>query len=127
MDDLSGIRVSRQKPTNRACGLRAALDIVAGKWKPLILWHLLPGPRRYGSLRREIAGISEKVFLEQLRQLEADGIATRTVVSEQPLAVEYALTPLGRTLAPVLARMSRWGFENVIARQADAAGIAGRE
>lgn len=114
MADLSRERRSQEKPSSRDCGLRAALDIVEGKWKPLILWYLLAGARRYGSLRRELGEVSEKVFLAQLRQLEADGIVRRTLVSEQPLAVEYALTPLGETLVPLLVRISQWGFDNVI-------------
>ena len=119
MNDLSPLRRSQEPPSNRSCGLRAALDVVAGKWKPLILWHLLPGPQRYGALRRQVGTISEKVFVEQLRQLEADQIVARAVLSEQPLAVEYALTTRGQTLVPVLARISQWGFEHVIEATSD--------
>ena len=114
MTHLASLRFSQERPTSRSCGLRAALEIVAGKWKPLILWHLLPGPQRSGNLRRQVGQVSEKVFLQQLRQLEDAGIVTRRLVSEQPLAVEYSLTPRGETFVPVLAGLSRWGFEHVI-------------
>ena len=114
MTDLSGSRFTQETPSNPACGLRAALDIIEGKWKPLILWHLLSGPRRYGILRREIAGVSEKVLLEQLRQLEADGIVARAQLSRQPLAVVYALTARGESFVPALAHLSAWGYANVI-------------
>ena len=118
MIDLSYVRYSQVPPTNRSCGLRATLDVVAGKWKPLILWHLLSGPVRFGALRRAVAPVSEKVLAQQLTKLEADGIIARTLISEEPLAVEYALTPLGQSLTPILAAMSAWGFENIIGSEA---------
>lgn len=114
MPDLAALRFSDDAPTQRSCGLRAALNIVAGRWKPLILWHLLSGPRRFGQLRRDVGHVSEKVFLTQLQELARDGIVARTVISDRPLAVEYALTELGATLAPSLAVLSHWGFTHVI-------------
>lgn len=114
MNDLSAWRYSDLPPDNRSCGLRAALNIVAGKWKPLILWHLLPGAVRFGVLRRALGDVSEKVLAEQLDQLEGDGIIVRTQLSDQPIAVDYMLTDRGRTLVPVLAALSAWGFEHVI-------------
>lgn len=117
MEDFSAVRFSQNAPSQRSCGLRAALNIVAGRWKPLILWHLLSGPRRFGQLRREVGDVSEKVFLAQLQELARDGIIERTVVSQRPLAVEYALTERGATLAPALAVLSQWGFQHVIGSQ----------
>ena len=92
-----------------SCALAAALGVVTGKWKPPILWYLRASPQRLGTLRRLIGPISEKVLVEQLRQLEADGIVVRTDFGEKPLRVEYALSEHGVALLPVLTHLSRWG------------------
>lgn len=117
MQPLSRLRYNIDIPTNRSCGLRAAISIVSGKWKPLILWHLLDGPVRFGKLRDEIAGVSEKVLMEQLQQLERDRIIQRKLVSDKPLVVEYSISPKGETFIPILAAMSAWGFEHVIGKE----------
>jgi DNA-binding HxlR family transcriptional regulator len=122
MNDLAALCFSQERPTPRSCGLRAALNVVAGKWKPLILWHLLSGPQRSGALRRQVGPISEKVFLQQLRQLEADGIVDRALLSEQPLTVAYQLTPRGESFVPILAGLSQWGFEHVVDGRVNNAG-----
>lgn len=114
MTDLEHLRFSQRRPANASCGLRASIDLISGKWKPLILWHLLGGPVRFGDLRRAVGTVSEKVLAEQLAQLERAGIIGREVVSETPLAVDYSLTGLGETLVPVLAALSQWGFEHVV-------------
>lgn len=114
MDDLSTLRFSAEPPSNPSCGLRAALNVVSGKWKPLVLWHLLDGPARFAALRRALGDVAEKVLAEQLHQLESDGIVLRRQISERPLAVEYELSELGRSLVPVLALLSAWGFEHIV-------------
>src|ERR1044071_4462419 len=82
-----------------SCGLDAALDIVGGKWKSLILWALAERPAlRFGALRREVAGITEKMLIQQLRQMEADGLIHREVYREVPPRVEYSVTEFGRSL-----------------------------
>jgi DNA-binding HxlR family transcriptional regulator len=91
------------------CGLEAALLVVGGKWKPLILFHLGDGKRRFGELRRRVSGVSEKMLIQQLRELQADGVIDRTDFKEIPPRVEYALTPLGRTLAKALLPLCDWG------------------
>ena len=91
------------------CGLSAALDVVGGKWKPLILWGLVNGPRRFGELRREVAGISEKMLIQQLRELESDGIVTRHDFREVPPRVEYAVTEFGVSLMDALKPLCGWG------------------
>ncbi|HXU99724.1 MAG TPA: helix-turn-helix domain-containing protein, partial [Caulobacteraceae bacterium] len=75
------------------CGLEAALVVVGGKWKPLILFHLAPGKRRFGELRRLVSGVSEKMLIQQLREMLADGIIERVDFKEIPPKVEYSLTP----------------------------------
>jgi DNA-binding HxlR family transcriptional regulator len=91
------------------CGLEAALDVIGGKWKVLILWHSSEGPRRFGELKRLVPGISEKVLIQQLRQMEADGIVRRKVYHEIPPKVEYSLTPFGESLREALGPLCDWG------------------
>jgi DNA-binding HxlR family transcriptional regulator len=80
------------------CGLEAALDVVGGKWKVLILWALRSEARRFGDLRRAVEGISEKMLIQHLKEMEADGIVKRRDFREIPPRVEYALTPFGQSL-----------------------------
>lgn len=92
-----------------SCGLDAVLAVLGGKWKPLVLFHLNGAPRRFGELRRLVAGISEKVLIQQLRELTQDGILTRTDHHEVPPRVEYAMTEFGRSLAATLVPLCAWG------------------
>src|ERR1700710_1709199 len=94
-------------------GLAATLRIISGKWKPLILYFLLDGPRRYGDLKRQIEGVSDKVLIQQLKELEADRVLARTDYKEVPPRVDYALTPLGRSLADKIVPLCTWGTENM--------------
>jgi DNA-binding HxlR family transcriptional regulator len=91
------------------CGLDAVLFVLGGKWKPLILFHLAQGTHRYGELRRAVAGVSDKVLIQQLKELRADGIVDRRDHAEIPPKVEYALTAFGRNLAKALAPLCEWG------------------
>ena len=95
------------------CGLDAAIDVVGGKWKPLVLWALSGGERRFGALRRELPGISEKVLTQQLRELERDGIVRRVVHAQVPPKVEYSLTPLGESLDRALGPLGDWGEQHL--------------
>jgi DNA-binding HxlR family transcriptional regulator len=95
------------------CGLDAAVDVVGGKWKPMVLWALSTGPRRFGALRRELPGVSEKVLTQQLRELEHDGIVRREVHRQVPPKVEYSLTELGASLDRALAPLGEWGERNL--------------
>jgi DNA-binding HxlR family transcriptional regulator len=91
------------------CGLDAAVDVIGGKWKPLILWELHVSTRRFGDLRRHLPGISEKMLTQQLRQMELDGIVHREVYREVPPKVEYSLTGLGEQLNEALVPLNAWG------------------
>jgi DNA-binding HxlR family transcriptional regulator len=91
------------------CGLDAAVDVIGGKWKPLILWALHADTLRFGQLRREVPGISEKMLIQQLREMEGDGIVHREVFREVPPKVEYSLTELGQSLNTALLPLSEWG------------------
>ena len=92
-----------------SCGLDAALIVLGGKWKLLILFHLAHGTRRYGELRRAIGNVSDKVLIQQLKELQADGIIDRVDFGEIPPKVEYSLTAFGRTLGKALAPLCEWG------------------
>ena len=92
-----------------SCGLEAALEVVGGKWKPLVLWALSSGLRRFGELRRLVVGISEKMLIQQLRELEADGVVDREDYREVPPKVEYSLTPFGVSLRHALGPLCEWG------------------
>jgi DNA-binding HxlR family transcriptional regulator len=116
--------------TRITCGLDAALLVMGGKWKPLILFHLGPGKRRFGELRRLVSGVSEKMLIQQLRELQADGIVERIDFKEIPPKVEYSVTPFGRTLAEALVPLCDWGSAHSAAIEAIAqrrAATAGAE
>jgi DNA-binding HxlR family transcriptional regulator len=106
------------------CGLEAALAVIGGKWKPIVLWHLAPGPRRFGELRRLVNGISEKMLAQQLREMESDGIVARKDYQEIPPRVEYSLTRFGVSLSEALQPLCDWGGEHMrhIARAKSEAG-----
>jgi DNA-binding HxlR family transcriptional regulator len=95
------------------CGLEAALDVIGGKWKVLILWQCRTQPRRFGELKRLVPGISEKMLIQQLRQMEADGIVRRKVYHEVPPKVEYSPTPFGTSLQEALAPLCEWGSRHM--------------
>jgi len=95
------------------CGLDAALAVIGGKWKPLILFHLGHGTRRYGELRRAVGSVTDKMLIQQLKELQADGIVERRDFEEIPPRVEYSLTAFGRTLARALRPLCVWGTEHM--------------
>ena len=91
------------------CAVEVTVDVAGGKWKPIIIYHLLNGPQRFGELRRMIGNPAQRSITLQLRQLEQDGIIERKVFAEVPPRVEYSLTEFGKTLHPVLKAMKEWG------------------
>ena len=97
----------------RNCPTREVLDLIGDKWTALIMGVLEEGPTRFSGLRRRIGGISQKMLTQTLRNLERDGLVTRTVYPEVPPRVEYALTPLGKTLTEALATIRHWAEENI--------------
>jgi DNA-binding HxlR family transcriptional regulator len=105
------------------CNVRVTIDVLEGKWKPLILHALKPGTQRYSDLRRSVFEPSEKVLIQQLRELEEDGIIDRVVYPEVPPRVEYSISPYGRSLILILRQMADWGEAH--RERADAAGTSG--
>jgi len=85
------------------------VDVIEGKWKPIILFALKGGPRRFGELRREVPEAAQKVLTEQLREMEADGILARKIKTGKTPEVLYSLTSYGKTLMPILRAMAGWG------------------
>lgn len=97
------------EPTDGTPFVQATLKVLGGKWKLLILWHLKDQARRYSELKRLIPEITEKMMIQQLRELEKDDIVSRNMLVEMPPKVEYAFTDYGRTIIPILKPLCDWG------------------
>ena len=95
------------------CPTRLVLDRIADKWTVLIIGRLAEGARRFGELRRDVAGISPKVLTQKLRELERDGVLTRKIYPSVPPKVEYRLTPLGQTLIGLLDAIRVWSESHI--------------
>jgi DNA-binding HxlR family transcriptional regulator len=108
MDD-SAARRARRKAGRTGCAVEATLSVIGGIWKPVLLFHLLEGKLRFNALCRCVPSATPRMITLQLRELEADGIVSRIVYPEVPPKVEYELTALGTSLAPVLLSMRDWG------------------
>jgi DNA-binding HxlR family transcriptional regulator len=91
------------------CSVRAALDVIGGKWKPVIARYLMLETRRFGELRKLMPDVTQKMLTQQLRELERDNIVQRKVFRQVPPKVEYSLTPYGKTLRPILRALCKWG------------------
>ena len=99
------------------CTLSVAMDLVGGKWKAVILYHLQEGSKRFGELHSHLRDATETILSRQLKQLEYSGLVSRRVYgSKPPLRSEYALTEFGRSFLPVLAALTEWGNRAVIER-----------
>ena len=98
---------------NFSCPVEAALEVLGGKWKGLILFHLRNEPRRFNELKRLIPGITQRMLTKQLRELEADKIVHREIFHEIPPKVEYSLTNFGLTLTPILKALQEWGVKYI--------------
>ena len=93
------------------CPVATTVQLIGSKWKLLIIRNPRARPWRFNELRKDLEGISQKVLTDSLREMEADGIVTRTIYPEVPPHVEYALSPLGETLGPILDAMAKWGTD----------------
>jgi DNA-binding HxlR family transcriptional regulator len=102
---------------NDRCPYKAALDVVGGRWKGLLIWRLSVEPLRTGELRKLIPDITQKMLTQQLRALENEGVVARTVYPEVPPKVVYRLTDYGRSVVPVVMGLTEWGNAHVERRQ----------
>ena len=94
------------------CSMEAALNMIGGKWKGVILHHLLlDGTHRFNVLLRKLSGVTQRMLVKQLRELEESGLIRREVYAEVPPRVEYSLTELGGTLEPILIALDKWGSD----------------
>jgi DNA-binding HxlR family transcriptional regulator len=106
-------RPPRRDPPGTGCSVEGTLNLIDGKWKIVILYKLLRGTLRFNEIRRLIPAVTQRMLTTQLRELEADGLVTRTVYAQVPPRVEYSLSELGRSLEPVLMAMKAWGDANL--------------
>ncbi|SDN69727.1 helix-turn-helix domain-containing protein [Afipia sp. GAS231] len=108
------------------CPVEATLDLIDGKWKAVILYHLLNDTIRFNELRRRLSRITQRMLTRQLRELEANGLIHREIYPEVPLRVEYSLTTLGRSLEPVVRMLWTWGNQYLAGRKPHAVSPAER-
>ncbi len=104
---------NRQYDCRYGCSVEATLDVIGGRWKGVILFHLLEGTKRFNELQRMVKGCTQRMLTLQLRELERDGVVKRTVYAEVPPKVEYSLTEFGRSLEPILLLMREWGDDYI--------------
>lgn len=98
---------------NQGCPVEASLEVIGGKWKGIILYHLLTETIRFNELRRMMPEITQRMLTKQLRELEADNLVSRKVYAEVPPKVEYSMTKYGKTLAPVIHSLQAWGSKHL--------------
>ena len=91
------------------CPVETTLSLLSGKWKVMIIYYLLKGTARFNQLQRDLGNITHRTLSKQLKEMEEDGLVIRTDYGEIPPRVEYALSPLGQSLSPVLKAMHTWG------------------
>ena len=107
------------------CPVEATLDLIDGKWKAVIIYHLLDDTIRFNELRRRLSRITQRMLTRQLRELEADGLIHRKIYAEVPPRVEYSLTTLGRSLEPVVRTLWTWGNGYLSMREQRRAALNG--
>lgn len=98
---------------NYGCPVEATLSLIGGKWKGVVLYHLMTETMRFNELRRLMPGITQRMLTKQLRELEADQLITRKVYAEVPPKVEYSVTDYGKTLAPIIFALREWGHQHI--------------
>jgi DNA-binding HxlR family transcriptional regulator len=92
------------------CSMELTLDLIGGKWKALILWHLGENTLRFSELKKTLPKITQKMLTQQLRELEASGLVNRFIYTQIPPKVEYSLTTAGKSLLPILDTLCQWGL-----------------
>ena len=107
-----------------ACPVEASLEIIGGKWKGIVLFHLLEGTMRFNELKRKMGNVTQRMLTKQLRELEGDGLISRKVYAEVPPRVEYRLTDKGKSLRPILLALEKWGARHALPKSSAKPGIA---
>lgn len=107
-------KMEKKYQSSSECPISASIDVIGGKWKPIIIWVLAEEPRRFGELHKMISGIALKVLSRQLKELVEDGIIHREVFPEVPPRVEYSLTEKGKSLTPIMRALGQWSTENIL-------------
>ncbi|MEJ0001053.1 MAG: helix-turn-helix domain-containing protein [Verrucomicrobiota bacterium] len=111
--DISSKRRGKYFHSGYTSPIDATLEVIGGKYKVAILYHLCKGARRFGELRRLVPSATQRMLTNQLRELEGDQLIHRRVFAEVPPRVEYSLTPLGKTLIPALQALCNWGKSRI--------------
>jgi DNA-binding HxlR family transcriptional regulator len=109
--ETSSNQFNKKEAINK-CPVTRTLDKIGGRWKPLILYNLVNSTKRYNELRKAMPLISEKMLIQQLRELEEDNLVIRKVYPVVPPHVEYSLTLIGQEISPILGAMAEWGMKN---------------
>lgn len=114
--DLSDARRPRHPSyeCSQGCPVEASLEMIGGKWKGLVLFHLLEGPVRFNELKRKVVNVTQRMLTKQLRELEADGLVHREIFAVVPPRVEYSLTERGASLRPIILALRDWGLEHAL-------------
>ncbi len=99
---------------SQGCPVEAALELIGGKWKGVILYHLMEGTQRFGELKKQVGSVTQRMLTKQLRELETDGLVARKVFAVVPPRVEYSLTPKGETLRPIVTALRDWGTKHLL-------------
>ena len=105
---------AKVEPCDEPCPIERGMRLIGGKWKASILWHLQDGPVRFNDLARQLGGATRKMVTERLRELEAQGLVVREVLSERPIAVTYEITDFGRSALVVLEQLKDWAEDHGI-------------
>jgi|SRR5450755_1088619 DNA-binding HxlR family transcriptional regulator len=108
-NDTEEEKTTMRSSKQYSCPVEATLDVIGGKWKGVVLFHLLPGPQRFSDLKRLIPTITQRMLTLQLRELEEDGVVHREIYQQIPPKVEYSLTEFGKTLEPIVLTLLKWG------------------
>ncbi len=95
------------------CAVEAAINLIDGKWKSVVLFHLMSGTLRFNEIRRLLTNVTPRMLTNQLRELEQDGLIKRKVYAQVPPKVEYSLSPLGKSMEPILLALKVWGDANL--------------
>lgn len=113
-EKINAAPAANSESCEQPCLIERGMRVLGGKWKASILWHLKDGPVRFNELSRMLGGASKKMVDQRLKELEAQGLVTREVISDRPIAVAYEITDFGRTALDILEKLKDWTEENNI-------------